>query len=402
MWLALRTGSWLTRERLRGYAILLILSYVIGVIGWFVALHGLLDWTNRPFGSDFAAFYAAGAMVADGTPAAAYDLDAFIARQQALYGPQTAIWAWHHTPYALAICLAMASLPYLPSFFVWQGVTLALYLVMLRGWAKPSLALLGGAAFPAVMVNLGHGQTGFLIAALFGAALLALERRPLLAGALFGLIAVKPHFGLLIPFALMASGRWRAFAAAGVTVAAMTGASLAAFGQDTFSAFVDSLVFSQVQATEYSHTGFYKLQSAFTAVRLLDGSIGLAYALHGLLLAGLLAATLWIWRSTADRRLKAASLMTGSFLAPSYILDYDMVLLAPAMAALVSYDLERGFRPFEKSFLALAFAMPILARLIAMTLFIPAGFLTTLILFALIVAKARDSARAAAAAFVEE
>jgi hypothetical protein len=116
----------------------------------------------------------------------------------------------------------------------------------------------------------------------------------------------------------------------------------------------------------------------------------------------LLAATLWIWRSQADRRLKAASLMTGAFLAPPYVLDYDMMLLAPAMAALVSFDLERGFRPFEKSFLALAFAMPILARQIAMTLFIPAGFLTTLILFLLIVEKARESARAGAAAFVKE
>jgi len=402
MWLPLRTGSWITLERIRGYSVLLIVAYAVGMTALFLSLNGLLDGDNRPFGSDFAAFYTAGAMVADGTPAAAYDLTAFIARQQALFGPQTALWAWHHTPYALAICLALASLPYLPAFFVWQGASLALYLVMLRGWLKPPFALLGGAAFPAVFVNLGHGQMGFLIAALFGAALLALERRPLLAGALFGLIAIKPHFGLLIPFALIASGRWRAFAAAGVTVAAMTGASLAAFGQETFSAFFKSLTFSQVQATEYSHTGFYKLQSAFTAVRLLDGSIGLAYALHGLLLAGLLAATLWIWRSQADRRLKAASLMTGAFLAPPYVLDYDMMLLAPAMAALVSFDLERGFRPFEKSFLALAFAMPILARQIAMTLFIPAGFLTTLILFLLIVEKARESARAGAAAFVKE
>ena len=46
--------------------------------------------------------------------------------------------------------------------------------------------------------------------------------------------------------------------------------------------------------------------------------------------------------------------------------------------------------------------MPILTRQIAMTLFIPAGFLTTLILFLLIVEKARDSARAEAPAFVKE
>jgi hypothetical protein len=388
--------------RIRAYSLLLILSYAIGLTGLFLTLNGVLDQNDRPFGSDFAGLYAAGVMVADGAPAAPYDLEAFIARQQALFGAQTAVFSWNYPPFFLAISRALASLPYLPALFVWQGVTLALYLAMLRGWLKPPFALLGGAAFPAVFVTLGHGQVSFLVAALFGGALLALERRPLLAGALFGLIAIKPHFGLLIPFALMASGRWRAFAAASAMVAAMTLAALAAFGPETFAAFFESLTFSRVYGVEHSNTGFHKLQSAFAAVRLLGGSVGLAYVLHGLVMAMVLAATVWIWRGQADGRLKAASLMTGAFLATPYVFDYDMMLLAPAMAALVSHDLERGFRPFEKSFLALAFAMPILARQIAMTLFIPAGFLTTLILFLLIVAKARDSARAEAPAFVKE
>ena len=400
MWLRLKTGSWITLERIRAYSLLLILSYAIGLTGLFLTLNGVLDRSDRPFGSDFAGLYAAGVMVADGTPAAPYDLAAFIARQQALFGAQTAVFSWNYPPFFLAVSRALASLPYLPALVVWQGVTLALYLAMLRGWLKPPFALLGGAAFPAVFVTLGHGQVSFLIAALFGGALLALERRPLLAGALFGLIAIKPHFGLLIPFALMASGRWRAFAAASLMVTAMTLAALAAFGQETFAAFFESLTFSRVYGVEHSNTGFHKLQSAFAAVRLLGGSVGLAYGLHGLVMAMVLAATVWIWRGQADGRLKAASLMTGALLATPYVFDYDLLLLAPAMAALVSHDLERGFRPFEKSFLALAFAMPILARQIAMTVFIPAGVLTTLILFALIVAKARDSARAEAPTFV--
>lgn len=400
MWLRLKTGSWITLERIRAYSLLLILSYAIGMTGLFLTLNGVLDRNDRPFGSDFAGLYAAGVMVADGTPAAPYDLAAFIARQQALFGAQTAVFSWNYPPFFLAISRALAGLPYLPALFVWQGVTLALYLAMLRGWLKPPFALLGGAAFPAVFVTLGHGQVSFLIAALFGGALLALNHRPLLAGALFGLIAIKPHFGLLIPFALMASGRWRAFAAASLVVTAMTLAALAAFGQETFAAFFESLTFSRVYGVEHSNTGFHKLQSAFAAVRLLGGSVGLAYGLHGLVMAMVLAATVWIWRGQADGRLKAASLMTGALLATPYVFDYDMMLLAPAMAALVSHDLERGFRPFEKSFLALAFAMPILARQIAMTVFIPAGFLTTLILFLLIVEKARDSARAEAPTFV--
>ena len=57
-------------------------------------------------------------------------------------------------------------------------------------------------AFPAVFVNLGHGHNGFLTAALIGFALLWLDRRPVVAGILFGLLAYKPQFGLMIPLVL--------------------------------------------------------------------------------------------------------------------------------------------------------------------------------------------------------
>jgi len=41
-----------------------------------------------------------------------------------------------------------------------------------------------------------------------------LERRPVAAGLLFGLLCYKPHFGLLVPVALASGGYWRSFAAA--------------------------------------------------------------------------------------------------------------------------------------------------------------------------------------------
>ena len=49
---------------------------------------------------------------------------------------------------------------------------------------------------------------------LLGGALVSLDRRPLIAGILFGLMAYKPQFGLMIPIALAAGGYWRSFSAA--------------------------------------------------------------------------------------------------------------------------------------------------------------------------------------------
>jgi len=42
----------------------------------------------------------------------------------------------------------------------------------------------------------------------FGASLLLLERRPVLAGCFIGLLSFKPQCGLLLPVALLASSQW--------------------------------------------------------------------------------------------------------------------------------------------------------------------------------------------------
>ena len=70
--------------------------------------------------------------------------------------------------------------------------------------------LLAAAAFPAVFINIGHGENGFLTAALLGAALYWLDFRPWLAGLLSGLLAYKPQFGVLLKAAALASASLRA------------------------------------------------------------------------------------------------------------------------------------------------------------------------------------------------
>jgi hypothetical protein len=57
-------------------------------------------------------------------------------------------------------------------------------------------------------------QNSLLTAALFGAATLFVDRRPSVAGVLFGALCYEPPFGLLVPVALAAQKNWRAFAAA--------------------------------------------------------------------------------------------------------------------------------------------------------------------------------------------
>ena len=96
----------------------------------------------------------------------------------------------------------------------------------------------------------------------------------------------------------------------------------------------------------------------------------------------MLAATLaWLWHSDAAFELKAAALALGSLLATPYVLDYDLVVLAVAIAFFARHGLHHGFRDFEISLLAAAWIVPLLSRSIAGATFIPLGLFVELALY---------------------
>ena len=121
---------------------------------------------------------------------------------------------------------------------------------------------------PAVFVNLGHGHNGFLTAALMAFALINLDTRPILAGVLFGLLAYKPQFGLMIPLVLLATGRWRTLFAAGATVVLLVIAATLAFGFETWRAFFRFAEYTRAIVLETGETGWHKIQSVFSWARM--------------------------------------------------------------------------------------------------------------------------------------
>ena len=215
---------------------------------------------------------------------------------------------------------------------------------------------------------------------------------------LFGLLAYKPQFGVVLPVALLAGLYWRAIIAAAATVAAMTLATLAAFGPATWLAFRDSLAFTRTVVLEQGSTGWEKIQSAFSAVRMWGGGIGAAYAVQTAVTLLVLAGLAWLWaRRGADWRLRAAAVLPAALLTTPYCLDYDMMLLGPALALLVAHGLARGFAPWERTVLAAVWCAPLLARMVAAVTLVPLGLLSMLALFGLVLARAGGDARAAAA-----
>jgi len=396
MWDRLRSGDWLDAERLRVYPPMLLLFALACVAAVLATAEGRFDANGHPLGTDFSQVWVAGLETLRGHPEAPFDLERHIAEQRIEFGADSDVYGWHYPPFFLAPAAALAHLPYLEALALWQAVTLALYLAailaLMRGSAAPPWRVaLAALAFPATLVNLGHGQNGFLTAALLGFGFLALRPRPALAGVCFAMLAYKPQFALALPVALLAGGHWRALAFAAASLAAMTAVTLLLFGPESWIAFAQSLDVTRDLVVERGAAGFPKIQSVFAAARLIGADVATAYALQTLVTAATLAALVWLWRGAADFRLRAAGAIVATLLTTPYCLDYDMTALAPAIALIVSLGLERGFGPYMKSALAAAFVIPLAARPLATALSLPLGAVTIAALLATILSNARDA-----------
>jgi hypothetical protein len=388
-WSAFRTGDWLTAARARGYSLILLVVCSLAFAGWIAVSDGLIDRNGKPLGTDFSNVYAAGSLTWQGRAAEAYEPTLQHAAEKAIFGGrEVPFYGWHYPPFFFAVAFLVAAVPYGWGLAVWLVASFAAYLAMLRAILPRGETLLIAAAFPAVFINIGHGHNGFLTAALLGSALHLLDRRPWLAGVLIGLLAYKPQFGVLIPIALLAGQRWNTVGAAALTVAALVALSFATLGGDVWHAFLDSTRFTQTIVLEQGDTGWEKIQSIFSAARNFGANVPSAYAIQGALALLLAASIAWLWHSDAAFELKAAALALASLLATPYVLDYDLVVLAVAIAFFARHGLQHGFRDYEISLLAAAWLVPLLSRGIAGATGIPLGLMVMCAFYGFVLRRA--------------
>jgi alpha-1,2-mannosyltransferase len=206
---------------------------------------------------------------------------------------------------------------------------------------------------------------------------------------------------LVIPVALMASGRWRAIVGAAAAVAALTAITLAAFGPQTWRGFT-AVGPTAREALDLNLVGDEKMLSVFAAARLLKADLALAY---GIQLIAAVAACAGLWR--LQRRCyrgdaEGPAMVAAALVASPFLLDYDLILLAIPMAWLTQRGLVTGFRPWEKTILACAFMLPAVARNLAGTIGIPLGPLVVMAVLVLVLRRgiAEGSCTAASTAAV--
>jgi hypothetical protein len=355
----------LDRERLTNYPRIFLALYVSIGGWWLLSGPGLLDRSGKPVGVDFVTFWAASSLALRGEAEGAWDLARITAVERAVIGAEIPPYAFHYPPTFLLFLAPLALLAYPWALAAWWAATVAAFLTVVRRIAPHPVTAGLALAFPGFFQNIVQGQNGAFTTALLGGGLLLVDRRPVLGGALLGLLSYKPHLAPLVGLALLAGRRWRALGAAAVTTLVAAGVALTVFGPEAWVAFRGNVPFAvQVLETE-GVLPWFRMPTTQVAAMLLGAPPAAARVLQGLSTLVAMALVARAWAIAAPLPARASVLACAAILATPFAFDYDLALLALPVAFL-GYDRWRtGWRPGEKALLVAAWCAPLAAPAIA-------------------------------------
>lgn len=368
---------------------LLVLAYLaleVLVIGYERAHFSAHPLLTR----DFANYWMAARLAAEGSLQTLFDPVAYLARLRAEFGADYPWHAWSYPPHFLFFCLPLLPMPYFVAWAAFLGATLLFFLAGARAFVLATFpqgegraiwrdALFGLLPLAFIVANIRFAQNGFLTAGLLLFALANWRSRPLVAGIFLGLLTIKPQLGLLLPLLLLLDRNWTAILAACATAALLALASVAAFGWQPWIDYVNlTLPYQGRVLTEFGAGDAYPamMLSAFAAARVLGLDAAAAWAAHApFALAGLVLLAK-ILRNSGDDANRFAALLLATFLVVPYTFNYDAGALVVVCAALAVRSrgewraaADRGIPApaleYRYRMLCLAGALPILANLLA-------------------------------------
>lgn len=357
----LSRADWLNAARVRRIALIfgVLALAAISADAWLHTRAGVTDAGGVQLGRDFINYWAGAHLAATEHAAHVYDIDGFLRFQRA-HTAANAQFKWYsYPPVTLLLTLPLALMDFITAFAFWLVAGVLAYALLLARTLGWRWGLLAAFATPASFINAISGQNGQFSALLLGGGILFLDSRPWLAGVLIGLLSYKPHLAILVPFALVAGGYWRSFAAAAVTVAVLIITSLFLFGPQTWLAFLHNAPLNAL-LMEHGTNFWHRMPTVFAAARLEGLNITAAYVIQSISAIVACVVTIWAWRSDAALERKGAVLILATFLATPYAWDYDLVVLTLAVAWLTAGAVRRGFQPWEKIAMAATIACPLI------------------------------------------
>ncbi|RQR37281.1 glycosyltransferase family 87 protein [Burkholderia sp. Bp9142] len=364
---AKRCAQWLTADRIIPYSCIMLMLCVAFLVTWGVVTDAFTSQASARPGVDFSVFWTASHLVLQGHAAAIYDPVFFshaeVARFGAYIGHQSLPWLY--PPTMLLFIAPVALVPFLPAYFLFFAGSLLCYayaVLRLSGLRAhlpvPRAAALVVLAFSGVFASVLYGQNSILTAGIAALALHFLGRRPVVAGVLIGLLAVKPQMAMVFPFVLVATRSWRTFASAAVTTMLFTAAGIALTGTSSLTGLAQAM--SIVRGMHFTLPAYWFVSpTPFAALRLAGASIPVSLAAQATVGLLAIAAAVHVWRRTADMRLRGAALAVATLLTTPYLWHYELAWLGIAIFCVIAHGLDEGWLPGDQIVIVIAWLLPI-------------------------------------------
>jgi len=330
------------RETIRTLAVLAAFFVAVAAGGYLYTLSWGGDFprdgTSLVVGRDFLNFWMYGRAAPTADPSRFYDLAEYHRALAALLGPNYPGQNWSYPPSIFFVAAPFGLLGYLQALLVWTLASGALFFAIARHHIADNRLLIALLLSPAVVMCLMSGQSSLVTAAMLVTIFAWLDRRPVAAGILIGLLTLKPQLGVLFPVMLIASGRWRVFASASITVLALVAATALVFGPQVWIDFAtkglaaNNLVLADPEriATPYYPTVFMNLRG-------IDLPYSIAMTVQLCFTAFAIAAVFWTfrYRRDADPLWLMGLFFACSVTAVPYMLSYDTLALTFAALLLL-------------------------------------------------------------------
>jgi hypothetical protein len=271
-------------------------------------------------GVDFHTYLAAAVVAVRDGWTSLYDQEMVRAVQSELT-PYQYTQAFLSPPPDALLVLPLTLVPYWVALVVWSAALLAA-LIFAFGWSS---SYTGPARIAAVAMALAPwwvllavyvGQVVPIVAAAVVVAWhLARRNHDVAAGLVLSLIALKPNTAILVPFALLAAGRWRIFASWAAASGVITGASLLLVAAEGTGDYLAALGQLPHGATELTLGGAFGVSGA------------VAFGLR-VLIAAVALLTARALRATPGLPMAAGAL--ASLLVAPYLHNSDLCILVAA------------------------------------------------------------------------
>ncbi|MBC2666299.1 DUF2029 domain-containing protein [Novosphingobium flavum] len=287
---------------------------------------------------DFQEFYLVGKLSLHGNAACAYDWPCLGREQMRLYGRVDQM-PWAYPPQMNLLLSGLGGMPLAWAYLLFVGGTLALFLLSVIRLGGRHAALALSLSLPAILINQRSGQNGFLTAGLIGLFCWLALKQSQRCGLALGAMVIKPHLALAHGFTLLARRRWRAATWAGVVVAGSTVVVATVYGIGIWSAFRQG---AEVSSGHLWRGDFpiHRMTSVYAAAFSMGSGPVIAMTLQIAVALLALAGLFVLVRKFADERIVLAAATASSVLMSPYNYDYDLPILAVALALITPVIIE--------------------------------------------------------------